>query len=80
MGCAIAKCLPLVPSEKKAYRIIDIGANASTEEAAEVLEDGQEQVIDVVHSFRLTQTGFGDRMSYLNALSGNVLALNSLGL
>jgi len=48
---------------------VDIGANASTEEAAEELEDGQEVVNDVIHSFRLTQTGF-DRDAYLVYLRG----------
>jgi len=48
---------------------VDIGANASTEEAAETLEDGQETVNNVVHSFRLTQTGF-DRKSYISYLGG----------
>ncbi|KAG0125740.1 Mss4-like protein [Tuber indicum] len=43
---------------------VDIGANASTEEDAEVVEDGQEVVNNVVHSFRLVQTGF-DFNSYM---------------
>ncbi|KAG0632859.1 translationally controlled tumor protein [Tuber brumale] len=48
---------------------VDIGANASTEEAAEVLEDGQEEVNNVIHSFRLVQTSF-DRASYIAYLGG----------
>ena len=70
-GDATLSCpVMLLPSEKKAYRIVDIGANASTEEAAETLEDGQEVVNDVAHSFRLTQTGF-DKKSYMTSLRGN---------
>ncbi|TKA78186.1 Translationally-controlled tumor protein [Cryomyces minteri] len=46
---------------------IDIGANPSAEEADEGLEEGQTQVIDVVHSFRLNETQF-DKKSYLSHL------------
>ncbi|PWW80142.1 translationally controlled tumor-associated [Tuber magnatum] len=53
---------------------VDIGANASTQEAAEALDDGQEEVIDVVHSFRLTQTGF-NRASYITYFRGYVAKL-----
>ncbi|GAB7341754.1 hypothetical protein MBLNU457_g0087t1 [Dothideomycetes sp. NU457] len=48
---------------------IDIGANPSAEEADEGLEEGQTQVIDVVHSFRLQETSF-DKKSYLGHLKG----------
>jgi hypothetical protein len=47
----------------------DTGANASAEEAEEGAEDAKEQVIDVVHSFRLNQTGF-DKKGYLTYLKG----------
>jgi hypothetical protein len=47
----------------------DTGANASAEEAEEGAEDSQEQVIDVVHSFRLNATGF-DKKGYLTYLKG----------
>jgi hypothetical protein len=46
---------------------IDIGANPSAEEADEGLEDTSQQVIDVVHSFRLNETSF-DKKSYLSHL------------
>ncbi|KAF2231427.1 translationally controlled tumor-associated [Viridothelium virens] len=46
---------------------IDIGANPSAEEADEGLEDTSQQVIDVVHSFRLNETSF-DKKSYLGHL------------
>ncbi|PUU83879.1 translationally-controlled tumor protein [Tuber borchii] len=48
---------------------VDIGANASAEEQAETLEDGQESVNDVIFSFRLVQTSF-DRKSYFAYLKG----------
>jgi hypothetical protein len=48
---------------------IDIGANASAEEAEEALEEGAEQVNNVVYSFRLQPTSF-DKKSYLSHLKG----------
>ena len=46
---------------------IDIGANASAEDAAEDLDDNAQTVLDVVHSFRLNETQF-DKKSYLGHL------------
>ncbi|KAK5685053.1 hypothetical protein LTS10_003128 [Elasticomyces elasticus] len=46
---------------------IDIGANASAEEAEEGTEDTAQQVIDIVYSFRLNETSF-DKKSYLGHL------------
>ena len=43
------------------------GANPSTEEGEEALEDGAATVNNVVHSFRLNQTSF-DKKSYLTYL------------
>jgi hypothetical protein len=40
------------------------GANPSSEEADEALEDGVSQVNNVIHSFRLQSTSF-DKKSYL---------------
>merc|ERR1711939_900446 len=37
---------------------VDIGANASAEEAAQELAEDETQVNNIVHSFRLTQTSF----------------------
>ncbi|QDS77591.1 hypothetical protein FKW77_001800 [Venturia effusa] len=48
---------------------IDIGANASAEEATEEVEDTAQTVIDVVHSFRLNETQF-DKKGYLSYLKG----------
>lgn len=48
---------------------VDIGANPSAEEAEESTEEGKQQVIDVVHSFRLNETSF-DKKSYLSHLKG----------
>lgn len=47
----------------------DTGANASAEEAEEGAEDHLETKIDVVHSFRLNETGF-DKKGYLTYLKG----------
>jgi hypothetical protein len=46
---------------------IDIGANPSTEEAEEGVDDNALTVIDVVHSFRLNETSF-DKKTYLSHL------------
>jgi len=43
---------------------VDIGANASAEEASDELEEGTETVNNIVYSFRLNQTSF-DKKSYL---------------
>jgi Translationally controlled tumour protein len=43
---------------------VDIGANASAEEASEELEDGMVQVNNVVYSMRLVETQF-DKKSYM---------------
>jgi hypothetical protein len=47
----------------------DTGANASAEEADEGVEDGAQQVNNVVNSFRFQQTQF-DKKSYLSHLKG----------
>merc|ERR1711939_394962 len=41
---------------------VDIGANASAEEASEALEDGAQQVINAVHTFRLQSTSFAKKI------------------
>jgi len=46
---------------------IDIGANPSAEEGGEDLDDAAVTVLDVVHSFRLTESSF-DKKSYLSHL------------
>lgn len=48
---------------------VNIGGNPSAEETAEKLENGAEQVINVVHTFRLQPTSF-DKKSYLTYLKG----------
>ncbi|KAK1826576.1 Mss4-like protein [Podospora conica] len=48
---------------------VDIGANASAEEAEEALEDQAVKVNNVVNSFRLQSTSF-DKKSYLTYLKG----------
>jgi len=53
----------------KAGADVDIGANPSTEEQEEALEEGATQVNNVVHSFRLQSTTF-DKKSYLTYLKG----------
>jgi hypothetical protein len=54
----------------------DTGANASAEEAGEDVEDGVETKIDVVHSFRLSSTGF-DKKGYLSYLKGYMKAVKA---
>jgi hypothetical protein len=49
---------------------IDIGANASAEEAADDLEEGSETVNNVCHSFRLQSTSF-DKKTYLTHLKSS---------
>ncbi|KAK3322464.1 translationally-controlled tumor protein [Apodospora peruviana] len=48
---------------------VDIGANASAEEAEEGVEDQAIKVNNIVHSFRLQSTSF-DKKSYLTYLKG----------
>ncbi|CAO1628248.1 unnamed protein product [Jaminaea pallidilutea] len=48
---------------------VDIGGNPSAEEQQEALENGGQQVINLVHSFRLQQTSF-DKKQYLAHLKG----------
>merc|ERR1711977_216002 len=55
---------------------VDIGANASAEEAEETLEEGEQRVNNVVHSFRLTETQF-DKKSYMTYLKGYMKAVKA---
>lgn len=55
---------------------VDIGGNPSAEEEAEALENGAEQVINIVHSFRLQSTSF-DKKSYLAYLKGYMKAVKA---
>lgn len=57
---------------------IDIGANASAEEAGEDLEDGAVQVNNVVSSFRLQSTSF-DKKGYLAYLKGMSIFISGHG-
>lgn len=50
---------------------VDIGANASAEEADEALDDTSVKVNNVVHSFRLQSTQF-DKKGYLVYLKGTL--------
>ncbi|KAF2995256.1 Ribosome associating protein [Curvularia kusanoi] len=54
----------------------DTGANASAEEAEEGADDSVETKIDVVHSFRLNETGF-DKKGYLTYLKGYMKAVKA---
>lgn len=53
---------------------VDTGANASAEEADEGVEDGAQQVNNVVNSFRLNSTSF-DKKSYLSHLKSTCICL-----
>ena len=55
---------------------VDIGANPSAEEQQEALENGGQQVINIVHSFRLQATTF-DKKSYLTYLKGYMKAIKT---
>ncbi|GAA5846597.1 hypothetical protein JCM9279_006756 [Rhodotorula babjevae] len=55
---------------------VDIGANASAEEAEETLEEGEQRVNNIVHSFRLTETQF-DKKSYMTYLKGYMKAVKA---
>ncbi|EPQ28334.1 uncharacterized protein PFL1_04161 [Pseudozyma flocculosa PF-1] len=55
---------------------VDIGGNPSAEEQAEALENGAEQVINIVHTFRLQSTSF-DKKSYLTYLKGYMKAVKA---
>jgi len=54
---------------------VDIGANPSAEEQEEALEDGAEQVNNVVHSFRLQATSSFDKKSFLTYLKAYMKAV-----
>ncbi|GAA6048090.1 hypothetical protein JCM3770_000186 [Rhodotorula araucariae] len=55
---------------------VDIGANASAEEAEETLEEGEQRVNNIVHSFRLTETQF-DKKSYMTYIKGYMKAVKA---
>ncbi|KAF9092715.1 hypothetical protein BGX23_003978 [Mortierella sp. AD031] len=55
---------------------VDIGANASAEEASEELEDGVSVVNNVVYSFRLQSTSF-DKKGYTAYIKGYLKALKA---
>ncbi|KAJ2847018.1 mitochondrial dynamin GTPase Msp1 [Coemansia brasiliensis] len=55
---------------------VDTGANASAEEATEELEDGAEQVNNIVYSFRLQPTSF-DKKSYMTYIKGYMKAVKA---
>ncbi|KAL2754694.1 hypothetical protein ACRALDRAFT_1063479 [Sodiomyces alcalophilus JCM 7366] len=55
---------------------VDIGANASAEEAEEALDDTVVKVNNIVSSFRLQSTNF-DKKSYLTYLKGYMKAVKA---
>jgi hypothetical protein len=48
---------------------VDIGANPSAEDGEEALNDDKVLVLDISHSFRLSETSF-DKKAYLTHLKG----------
>ncbi|KAG0380237.1 hypothetical protein BGX24_009468 [Mortierella sp. AD032] len=60
----------------KAGADVDIGANASAEEASEDLEDGVSIVNNVVYSFRLQSTQF-DKKGYTTYIKGYLKQLQA---
>jgi len=55
---------------------VNTGANASAEEADEALEDQEQKVNNIVHSFRLQSTQF-DKKSYLAYLKSYLKAVKA---
>ncbi|KAJ3509067.1 hypothetical protein NM208_g15720 [Fusarium decemcellulare] len=55
---------------------VDIGANASAEEAEEALDDQVTKVNNIVNSFRLQSTSF-DKKSFLTYLKGYMKAVKA---
>jgi len=55
---------------------VDIGANASAEEAEEQLDDSVQKFNNIVHSFRLQSTQF-DKKSYMGYLKGYMKAVKA---
>jgi len=55
---------------------IDIGANPSSEEQDETLDDNAITINNVAHSFRLQQTSY-DKKSYLSHLKGYMKAVKA---
>ncbi|KAH7193452.1 translationally controlled tumor protein [Fusarium flagelliforme] len=55
---------------------VDIGANASAEEAEEDLDDAKVKVNNIVNSFRLQSTTF-DKKSYLTYLKGYMKSIEA---
>jgi hypothetical protein len=55
---------------------VDIGANASAEEAEEALDDQEVKVNNIIHSFRLQSTQF-DKKGYLTYLKGYMKAVKA---
>lgn len=63
---ALRACFPPT-HQTRLTMIADTGANASAEEAAETLEDGESKVNNVINTFRLQNTSF-DKKSYMGHL------------
>jgi len=55
---------------------VDIGANPSTEEQEEALEEGTERVNNIVHSFRLQATAF-DKKTFVSYIKGYMKAVKA---
>ncbi|KAI0750799.1 translationally controlled tumor-associated [Daedaleopsis nitida] len=60
----------------KAGADVDIGANPSAEDGDEALEDGAQQVNNIVYSFRLQSTSF-DKKSFLTYLKSYMKAIKT---
>ncbi|KAI8603773.1 translationally controlled tumor protein [Dissophora ornata] len=55
---------------------VNIGGNASAEEAEETLEDGEEMLNNVIHSGRLQSTSF-DKKAYITFMKGYMKAVKA---
>jgi hypothetical protein len=68
MSILVCFSFPLIFGSRLEFRV-SLGANPSSEEQDEALEEGATQVNNVVHSFRLQSTTF-DKKSFLTYLKG----------
>lgn len=65
-------CCPRYPPLEASTELALLGSHRSAEEAEEALEDGEQRVNNIVHSFRLTETSF-DKKSCVSFPRANAM-------